>query len=135
MQVAERITLLIEERGADQIGSGEALIADYKRRLEFLRVQTVPQIWSSNAGPAVSVFMITMQGLQEALEKALPENQDLAQEIAQAKINAKTATNRLRALEARIGDLEPRSTTLAEMVGRIEKGTRRRTNCPLILKH
>ena len=134
VQIVERATLLIEERGTDQIGSSEALIADYKRRLEFLRGHTVPQIWGGNAGAAVSVFMITMQGLQDALEKALPENQDLTQEIAQARVNANTATKRLRALEVLIGNLEPRSMSLDEMVGRIEKANAAADQLPVDLE-
>lgn len=35
--------------------------------------------------------------------------------------DARSATTRLRALQARIDDLEPKSITLAEMVDRIEK--------------
>lgn len=123
VQVVDRLILLISERGTDQLGSGEALIADYQRRLVFMRQNTVPQIWSGNAGAAVSVFMLTMQGLQEALEHALPEDQTLALTIAKAITDAKSATTRLRALQARIGDLEPKSIALAEMVSRIEKAS------------
>lgn len=120
VQIVERLMSFIAERGTDQLVSGEALIGDYQRRLVALRSQTVPQIWGGNGGQAVSAFMITMQGLHGALERALPENEDLAKTIAKAIANAKSATTRLRALEARIVDLEPRSTTLSEMVGRIE---------------
>lgn len=134
VQVVERVMLFISERGTDRIGSGEALIADYKRRLEFLRAQTVPQIWSGNAAQSVSAFMITMQGLQTTLENALPENQDLAQEIAQARANAKKATTRLRALEASLSALEPRSTSLDEMVGRIEKANSAADQLPVDLE-
>jgi len=134
VQVVERITLLISERGTDQIGSGEALIADYKRRLEFLRGNTVPQIWSGNAAQSVSAFMITMQGLQTALENALPENQDLAQEIAHGRANAKKAATRLRALEASLSALEPRSTSLDAMVGRIEKANSAADQLPVDLE-
>jgi hypothetical protein len=134
VQVVERVMLLISERGTDQIGAGEALITDYKQRLEFLRVHTVPQIWGSNATQSVSAFMITMQVLQTALENALPENQDLAQEIAHARANAKKATTRLRALEASLGALEPRSASLDEMVGRIEKANSAADQLPVDLE-
>ena len=134
VQVVERIMLLIKERGVDQIGSNEVLIADYKRRLEFLRGNTIPQIWSSNAAQSISAFMITMQSLQTALENALPENQDLTQEIAQARANAKKATTRLRALEASLSALEPRSTSLDEMVGRIEKANSAADQLPVDLE-
>lgn len=134
VQVVERIALFISERGTEQIGSGEPLISDYKRRLEFLRTHTVPQLWSTNAVQAVPVFMITMQGLQTALENALPESQDLAQEIALARVNAKKAATRLRALEASLSALEPRSTSLEAMVGRIEKANAAADQLPVDLE-
>jgi len=134
VQVVERIILLINEQGTDQIGSSEALISDYKRRLEFLRGHTIPQIWSGNAAQSVSAFMITMQGLQTALENALPENQDLTQEIAQARVNSKKSITRLRALEASLNALEPRSTSIEEMIGRIEKANSAADQLPVDLE-
>lgn len=121
----EKIEALIAERGVDQLATGEALIADYQRRLAFLRTSTIPQIWSGNGGQAVSVLLITLKSLQTALENALPENQTQAKEIALQLSNdiasAKLAATRLRSLEARLASLEPRSNTLDEMVSRIEK--------------
>lgn len=121
----EEIETLIADRGVDQLVVGEALIADYQRRLVFLRTNTVPQIWSGNGGQAVSVLLITLKSLQTALENALPENQTHAKEVALQLSNdiskAKLATTRLRSLEARLASLEPRSNTLDEMVSRIEK--------------
>ncbi|CDS53024.1 hypothetical protein [Polaromonas sp. CG9_12] len=134
VQVVERIISLINERGTDQIGSSEALISDYKRRLEFLRANTIPQIWSSNAAQSVSAFMITMQGLQTALENALPEDQDLTQEIAQARTNLKKSTTRLRALEASLNALEPQSTSIEEMISRIEKANSAADQLPVDLE-
>jgi hypothetical protein len=134
VQVVERITTFISERGTDQIDDGEKLVQDYKHRLEFLRVHTVPYIWSANAAQAVPAFMITMQGLQLALEKALPDNQDLAQEIELARFNAKKATTRLRALAASLNSLEPRSTSLEAMVGRIETANSAADQLPIDLE-
>jgi len=123
VQVVDSLMLLISERGTDQLSSGEALISDYQRRLVFMRQQTMPQLWSANAGSAVSVFMMTIHGLQVAIEHALSRDQTVAQTIAKAITDAKSATTRLRALQATIGNLEPKSITLAEMVGRIEKAS------------
>lgn len=134
VRVVDRLMSFIAERGTDQLASGEVLLGDYQRRLVALRSLTVPQIWSGNVGQAVSAFMITMQGLQDALQNALPENQDIAQEIATARRNAKAATNSLRALEARIADLEPRSSSLDEMVGRIEKANSAADQLPVDLE-
>lgn len=120
VNIVEALRLTISERGSNELVRGEALIADYQRRLDFLRSNTIPQIWGGNGGAAILAFTATIQGLQLAIEKALPENQDIAQVVAQAIRNAKLATNRLRALETRINNLEPRSASLNEMVGRIE---------------
>ena len=133
IQTVDRLMLLITDRGTDQLVEKDDLVADYPRRLLFLRQHTIPQIWSGNGGAAISTFLITIQGLQIALEHALPENRDLAQTLARAAANAKTATTRLRALEARISDLEPRSTTLDEMLGRIESANEAADQLPVDL--
>lgn len=133
IRAVERSMSLISERSADQFEDKDDLVADYPRRLIFLREHTVPQIWSGNGGAAISAFLITIQGLQTALELALPKNKDLAQTLALATANAKTMTTRLRALEATISDLEPRSTTLDEMLGRIENANEAADQLPVDL--
>lgn len=134
IQTVDRLMFLISERGSDQFEDKDDLVADYPRRLIFLRQHTVPQIWSGNGGAAISAFVITIQGLQTALELALPKNKDLAQTLALATANAKSATSRLRALEASISDLEPRSTTLGEMLGRIESANEAADQLPVDLE-
>lgn len=134
LQTVDRLLFLIVDRGADQLASGEALLADYPRRLAFLRAHTVPQLWSGNAAQAVPAFTITIQGLGDALEKALPEDQNLAASIALERASAKTAATRLRALEAQITELEPRAKTLNEMVDRIEKANTAADQLPVDLE-
>ncbi|OOG53467.1 hypothetical protein [Polaromonas sp. C04] len=134
VEAVDRLLSLIADRGTDQLTSNEALIADYPRRLNFLRANTVPQLWSGNAAQAVPAFMITIQALRDAIEKTLPESEGLTEAIAQERANAKTAATRLRALEARIADLEPRSTSLAEMVDRIEKANAAADQLPVDLQ-
>lgn len=133
LQTVDRLMSLISDRGVDQLAANEALIADYPRRLAFLRANTVPQLWSGNAAQAIPAFVITVQSLSDALEKALPENQDLAASIALERANAKTATTRLRALEAQISDLEPRARSLNEMVSRIEQANAAADQLPVDL--
>jgi hypothetical protein len=130
----EQLTSLIAARGTDQLVSNEALIADYPRRLAFLRTNTVPQLWSANAVHAVPAFMITVQALSDALEKALPESQNLAASIASERANAKTAATRLRALEAQIAELEPRAKRFNEMVERIERANAAADQLPVDLE-
>lgn len=78
LQTIDRLMSLISDRGVDQLAANETLIADYPRRLAFLRANTVPQLWSGNAAQAVPAFVITVQSLSDALEKALPEDRNLA---------------------------------------------------------
>lgn len=134
LQTVNRLISLISTRGVDQLTENEELIADYPRRLTFLRINTVPQLWSGNAAQAVPAFVITVQSLSDALEKALPEDRDLAASIALERTNAKTATTRLRALEAKISGLEPRAHSLHEMVSRIEKANAAADQLPVDLE-
>lgn len=134
VQSVDRLLALISSRGVDQLPINEAVIADYPRRLAFLRAHTVPQLWSKNAAQAVPAFLITVQSLSDALEKALPEDQDLAASIALERAKARTATTRLRALEAQISEMEPRASSLNEMVSRIEKANAAADQLPIDLE-
>ena len=111
LQIVAQLQSQIAAHGEDQLTSNEELLSDYTRRLAYVRANTLPHIWSSNAGQAVSAFLITIQGLHEALEKALPEPENLVAAIALERSNAKSAATRLRALEAQIVGLEPRAKT------------------------
>jgi hypothetical protein len=125
IQEVEIVRTLLVERGADESFPDEALIADYQRRLSFMRINTLPHIWGGNGGQAVTVLLITLDRLRKALEKALPETlnqaKDLANKLSIDISNAKAAATRLRSLEARIGSIEARSTSLDDMVTRIER--------------
>jgi hypothetical protein len=134
VESVDRLLALISSRGVDQLPINEALIADYPRRLAFLRVNTVPQLLAKNAAQAVPAFLITVQSLSDALEKALPEDQDLAASIALQRANARTATTRLRALEAQISEMEPRASSLNEMVSRIERANAAADQLPIDLE-
>lgn len=87
LQTVARLQSLIADRGEDQLTSNEALLADYPRRLAFLRSHTVPQIWSGNAAQSVPAFLITIDALCNALENALPQDPDLAASIAVQRVN------------------------------------------------
>ena len=133
-QPIARLQSLIADRGKNLLDSHEALIADYPRRLAFLRANTVPQLWSSNAVHAIPAFLITLDALSSALENGLPEDQDLATTLSQQRANAKTAATRLRALEAQIASLNPRAESINEMVERIEKANAAADQLPVDLE-
>ena len=115
VEEVESLNTLIDDRGATEIGDCEERLTDYVRRLEHLRTNTIPQFWSGNVGPALSAFVLTLNGLRKALEPAL--TRDNQQEASAA---LKRLTTQLRAMEARLADVEPRTTTLSLMVERIE---------------
>jgi hypothetical protein len=116
IEEAHSIVRLIEEQGKDEIGSAEARLNDYVRRLEHLRAQTVGQFWGGNGGQAASAYMLTLNSLRKALEPALEDNGH-----AEAALMLRRHTSQLRAMEARIKALDPRTTSLSDMVDRIEK--------------
>lgn len=116
IEEAHSIVRLIEEQGKEDIGSAEARLNDYVRRIEHLRAQTVGQFWGGNGGQAASAYMLTLNSLRKALEPALEDNGH-----AEAALMLRRHTTQLRAMEARIKALDPRTTSLSDMVDRIEK--------------
>jgi hypothetical protein len=109
---ASVLASLIRERGGEELGVSELLINDYPRRLTFLRTNLVPQIWG-NAALAVPNLLGTLDGLRKAVEPIFATEPDATRQLSRV-------TTRLRAMEARLGDIEPRSINLAQMVKRIE---------------
>lgn len=111
--LAEMITL----RGGDELKVNEKLLEDYPRRLVFLRSNTVGQLWTSPAA-AVPCYLATLDALRNALEPAF-WSVDI-ETIEAAKV-IKRLARQIRAIEARIAELDPRSERLDEMVSRIEQ--------------
>lgn len=114
IEEAQSIADLIRSQGGDDLGQNEARLQDYVRRLQHLQKQTVPQLWS-NAGQAVPAYLLTLQGLRKALDPALVNDGH-----AEAAVTLKRLTKRLRGMESRLNDLDPRTTELNTMVERIE---------------
>jgi hypothetical protein len=114
INVAESIRL----NGPDDIGDREKILADYVRRLSFLRGSTIPNMWANNAGAGASAFLQTIDGLTQALQPVLKNNGEIISELSKA---TRSITARLRALDTRLNDAEPRSVRLSEMVDRIEQ--------------
>ncbi len=108
---------LISERGADEIDARVvSRLADYKRRLDHLRVHSVPQFWSGNGGQAISAFSETINGLSRVLQGALKSDAQ-----GDAVGAARRVTTRLRGLESKLNGIEPRVAPLSTMVERIEQ--------------
>jgi hypothetical protein len=92
-------------------------ITSVVERLTFLRAQTVPHILSQG-GLAVSAFLMTIEGIQKSFAPILTDAK--AQALKNSQAAKKTATQ-IRSIETRLKELTPRTKTLDEMVGRIEK--------------
>ncbi|MGJ7514582.1 hypothetical protein ACSFE6_09640 [Pseudomonas baetica] len=115
IEEAQSIIELIDDNGPDELGSSEDRIKDYARRITYLHGATVPNIWGS-AATAIPTYMFTLGGLRKALEPVLK-----ADERAEAQAKIRRLTLQLRAMEARIKGLEPRTADLSSMVERIEQ--------------
>lgn len=112
-EAAAALANQIRERGLDEIDGSEPRLQDYLRRLAFLRTNMIQNIWG-NPAVAVPNYFITLEALKRAVEPALKTDIESVRSITRV-------TARVRAMEARLNDLEPRSTGLASMVDRIER--------------
>jgi hypothetical protein len=120
-QIATSLVELIEQRGSDELKTNETLLADYVRRLSFLRSNTIQQLWGGNALGAVSAYVITLSSLRNVLEAAIEtDNVKIEAERIGAVKRLKHILKSLRAIEVRISDVDSRSAQLNEMVARIE---------------
>nr|WP_314107600.1 hypothetical protein [uncultured Neisseria sp.] len=106
---------IIENKSNDEIDDEDGTLARYLRALEFLRSNTVPQIWG-NANEAVPAYIITINALKTALEPFLIK--DDSKELA---VQLRNQRRRVRSLEATLKELEPRTSPLKEMVSSIEQ--------------
>lgn len=105
------IERLIAKCGVDDLGAHEPLIRDYVRRLKHLHT-TAQYLWG-NSDEAVPAFLISLMGLRNALK---PLFSDEAREVEKLR----KLVAQVRTLEASLKRLEPRTTSLTQMVDRIE---------------
>ncbi|MET3627101.1 MULTISPECIES: hypothetical protein [Burkholderia] len=114
----DSIISLINERG-DQVPLEEACprVQDYVRRLQFLRTSTINNI-PGNAGIGVPAFVLTLLGLRTALDVVFKNFAPSgAENTAEAQ---RRLTRRLRALEAQLNGIEPRTGNIDAMLSRVE---------------
>lgn len=102
---------------AEPTPESASIITGLVERLTFLRSYTIPQL-VSQAASAVPAFLITLDAVEKALSPAFTDIKAQALKNSQA---VKKATVQVRSLETRLRELTPRTKTLDEMVGRIEK--------------
>lgn len=115
--VASNLLESINARGREDWDGKKARLEDYVRRLQFLTNNTIPNLWS-NPALGVAAYLQTLDGLSRALQPALKSDKEIGTELGKM---SKDMTRRLRALETRLNDAEPRSQNLTDMVSRIEQ--------------
>lgn len=119
-ELVERATALanaIRERAPNNLGNNEKLLADYVRRIDFLRSNTIPNI-SNSGGKGLVAYVLTLDGLSKALAPVLKDDTTIADEFSK---RSQQILKRLRGVEARLEGAEPRSVNLTDMVARIEQ--------------
>lgn len=79
---ADNLIELINFNGSERLPLNELLLGDYIRRLEFLRIHTVVQIWGENCAQAVSSYLSTLDALKQALVEALLGQEEPAAELS-----------------------------------------------------
>jgi chromosome segregation ATPase len=121
-ELIEVVTSLAEEIRAKDItdlGQMEIRLSDYPPRLSALQTQTVPQLLSQ-AGQAVSAYLITLSGLRTALEPVLADS-DYSNERREILSAIKSIKTKIQNYENHLKELEPRQASLESMVERIER--------------
>lgn len=106
---------IINAHGEQDLDELDGALQDYISRIKFLRDQTVPNL-ASNAAAGVPAYLATLQGLRRFLTTELIDD-----DHAEAAAKLRKLTKQVRSMEARLKDLEPRTTSLMTMVARIEE--------------
>ncbi|WP_367239009.1 hypothetical protein AB1H94_15725 [Pseudomonas fulva] len=96
---------------------GEKYLTSVAERLEFVRIHTVPEL-VSHADQAVPALLITLEAIERGLAGIFTDPKAQALRNSQA---VKKAANQVRSLETKLRALTPRTTSLDEMVSRIEE--------------
>ncbi|MEI7369955.1 hypothetical protein WCT94_20280 [Pectobacterium sp. 1950-15] len=107
---AREIILLIENADAGFFENNHETLENHKTGLKFLMENTIPNMWG-NANKSVPSYLITLDALEKEIRKSLHRNHnaDLQKSVRQ-----------LRALEARLKEVEPKTASISSMVERIE---------------
>ena len=108
---AQELIDILECVNDDQIQNSHELLEKYKKILKYLSDNTIPNIWGT-PDKAISAYIITLNGFKRELNKFLKTNHstDLHKVVKQ-----------IRTLEARLKQVEPKTTDLKSMVERIEQ--------------
>ncbi|WP_419722874.1 hypothetical protein [Sphingobium aromaticivastans] len=115
IEAVQRVIDLISDNLDTNLGAAEPRVRDYSRRLQFLRSNTIPNLWG-NPAAGVPALLLTLRGLEDAVRGVLP--QDDGVESARSLKRLKT---RISSMEARLREIEPKTASIEEMVSQIEQ--------------
>lgn len=123
LSYATTLIELIHRKPDISVVENEPILADYIRRLVFLKGNTIPHLWTSNAGLAAMSYISTLESLKILLEKTLdPDDlEKIEARVSEANQNLKLITKPLRAIEAKLLDINARSVNIDEKVNSIEQ--------------
>lgn len=112
---AQEIIDFIDDHEADELEDDDIdSLDEFDKRLVFVRDQTIPNIWG-NANAGVTAYSLTLQGLRRLLASILKTDSR-----AETMKTLRTLTRSVRAMEATLNGLEPRTASLSTLVERIE---------------
>ena len=109
---ASQLATDIREFGDDKLEAEDVMrLATMTMQVEYMRVNTVPQIWGANGPLAISAYVTTMTGVREKLRALMPQTTEVDPRTLPARLAKRIA--RLNAeLDAVIVD---RDTLTARM--------------------
>lgn len=82
LTLSDNLIELINFNDSEHLQLHELLLSDYIRRLEFLRVHTVNQIWGENCAQAVASYLTTLNILKNTLTEALLGPEESSAELS-----------------------------------------------------
>ncbi len=103
----------------------------YTAALAYLRTNASPQLVSSNAMHATPGYLLSVYVLRDMLDALWPEHYQAEADAATQRL--KKAKTRVRAVEAVLLGLEPKTSSLATMVERIESAHEIADQLPTVL--
>ncbi|MDN2716184.1 hypothetical protein [Janthinobacterium sp. SUN120] len=112
-EMASNLSAKIKECDPSVILGNESRVFDYIVRLQFIRNNTVQNIWN-NPTVGVNAYISTIEALERVLEPSLKTDDEKGDSIAIRRLRLK-----IRAMNGRIAELEPQYAELDTMVARI----------------
>jgi uncharacterized protein YoxC len=107
----------ISSLDVESLGDSEAELQAFVSSLQFARANTIPQFPSTNAQTAVPALLITLDALDSAIGPFVEALDDAADKTSKT---LKRVGQQVRGIESRLRELSPRTSSIQQMVERIE---------------